>query len=161
MSTEKSVAVLNTLIKINNDRIRVYDLAQKATHDIDLHQLFDHFQSDINMFITELESDLQKLNSNPVSFKKKNIFLEKMWLSFKLFFDESNREDLLNTLEYDEFVALNNYKSTLVNNLIDLDTSTKMRLKSHYKMLETRHDKLKELGDLMLIEHKYDKSFTF
>jgi hypothetical protein len=56
----------------------------------------------------------------------------------------------LNTLEYNEFVAIKSYKDTLSNNLDYLTAELHIRLKSQQIMLTKHHDKVKKLGDLML-----------
>ena len=43
MENEKTIAVLNTLITINNDRIEGYETASKETEEQDLKALFAHF----------------------------------------------------------------------------------------------------------------------
>ena len=45
MENETTIAVLNTLITINNDRIEGYETASKETEEQDLKTLFAQFSS--------------------------------------------------------------------------------------------------------------------
>lgn len=161
MNPEKSIKVLNSIIEINNKRIEIYKIAEKATEENDLKQLFSEFLEVIRVFKLELIQEVEKLGGIPVDVIKRNSLFSRIWVNYKSIFAETNREDLLNTLEYDEFLAINRYKNTLLENENDLTINLHFMLKIHYRMLNSRHDKIKELGDLMLINHKYDKSFTF
>ena len=161
MNPEKSIKVLNSIIEINNKRIEIYKIAEKATEENDLKQLFSEFLEVIRVFKLELIQEVEKLGGIPVDVIKRNSLFSRIWVNYKSIFAETNREDLLNTLEYDEFLAINRYKNTLLENENDLTINLHFMLKTHYRMLNSRHDKIKELGDLMLINHKYDKSFTF
>ena len=160
-NVDKSIAALNNLIKINDDRIEIYKTAEKRTKDNDLKVLFSGFQDTISSFISELEQEIRIMEGIPIRINKKNNFCVRCCIKLKLFFAKENREDLLNVLEYEEFVAMNKCKKSLneTSNLITIEARN--LLETHYSMLNDRHDKIKELGDLMLAKHKYDKTFTF
>jgi hypothetical protein len=81
---------------------------------------------------------------------KKNNFFVKLWMNFKAKLVDKDREDILNTLEYKEFVAIKSYKETLTDNFDHLTVELLIILKSQQLLLTAHHDKVKKLGDLML-----------
>nr|WP_315165952.1 PA2169 family four-helix-bundle protein [uncultured Flavobacterium sp.] len=150
MNKEKSIVVLNNLIEINNDRIQVYETATIVTEESDLKNLFSEFQKTSEIFKSELAEEVQKMGGIPVDVIKKNNFFVKLWMNFKAKLVDKDREDILNTLEYKEFVAIKSYKETLTDNIDHLTVELLIILKSQQLLLTAHHDKVKKLGDLML-----------
>ena len=150
MNKEKSIVVLNNLIEINNDRIQVYETATIVTEESDLKNLFSEFQKTSEIFKSELAEEVQKMGGIPVDVIKKNNFFVKLWMNFKAKLVDKDREDILNTLEYKEFVAIKSYKETLTDNFDHLTVELLIILKSQQLLLTAHHDKVKKLGNLML-----------
>ena len=150
MNKEKSIMVLNDLIEINNDRIQVYETATIVTAERDLKDLFSEFKKTSTIFKSELAEEVQKMGGIPVDLIKKNNFFVRLWINFKASLTDKDREDILNTLEYKEFVAIKNYKDTLADNFDHLTAELLIMLKSQQILLTAHHDKVKKLGDLML-----------
>jgi uncharacterized protein (TIGR02284 family) len=150
MNKEKSIVVLNNLIEINNERIEIYKTAKKVTEEDDLKDLFSEFQETSTIFKSELVEEVQKMGGVPVFAVRNKNLLVKLWFNFKSKFIGKDREDILNTMEYNEFVAIKSYKDTLSNNLDHLTAELHIMLKSQQMLLTAHHDKVKKLGDLML-----------
>lgn len=150
MNKEKSIVVLNNLIEINNERIEIYKTAKKVTEEDDLKDLFSEFQKTSTIFKSELVEEVQKMGGVPVIVNRNNTLLVRLWVNFKSKLIGHDREDILNTLEYNEFVAIKSYKDTLSNNLDYLTAELHIMLKSQQLLLTAHHDKVKKLGDLML-----------
>lgn len=161
MSTQKSAAVLNSLLKVNGERTKIFETAKRATKENDLKMLFSEFINLLENFNNDLEKSIIELNGIPLNLNSRNNVLSRFYSNVKSAFEHNSREDLLNMLEYDEFVAMNKYRQSLSDNLNDLDYELHSYLKTHLSMLQDRHDRIKELGDQMLTSHNYDKSFTF
>ncbi|SFF39682.1 PA2169 family four-helix-bundle protein [Flavobacterium xueshanense] len=150
MNKEKSIVVLNNLLEINNERIEIYETAKKVTEENDLKDLFSEFQKTSAIFKSELVEELQKMGVVPVDVARNNSLLVRLWINFKAKLIGQDREDILNTLEYNEFVAIKSYKDTLSDNLDHLTAELHIMLKSQQLLLTAHHDKVKKLGDLML-----------
>lgn len=150
MNKEKSIVVLNNLIEINNDRIQVYETATIVIEESDLKDLFSEFQKTSEVFKSELAEEVQKMGGIPVDVIKKNNFFVKLWMNFKAKLIDKDKEDILNTLEYKEFVAIKSYKETLADNFDHLTVELLIILKSQQILLTAHHDKVKKLGDLLL-----------
>ncbi|WP_338644863.1 hypothetical protein V5J73_08175 [Flavobacterium sp. KS-LB2] len=69
---------------------------------------------------------------------------------FKAKLIDKDREDILNTIEYKEFVTIKSYKETLENNFDYLTTELLIIVKSQQILLTAHHAKVKKLGDLIL-----------
>ena len=150
MNKEKSIVVLNNLIEINNERIEIYKTAKKVTEENDLKDLFSEFQNTSTIFKSELVEEVQKMGGVPIFVVRNNNLLVRIWVNFKSKFIGKDREDILNTMEYNEFVAIKSYKDTLSDNLDHLTAELHILLKSQQMLLTAHHDKVKKLGDLML-----------
>lgn len=150
MNKEKSIVVLNNLIEINNDRILVYETATIATEESDLKNLFSECQKTSEIFKSELLEEVQKMGGTPVDKIKKNSFFVRIWMNFKAKLIDKDREDILNTIEYEEFVTIKSYKETLENNFDYLTTELLIIVKSQQILLTAHHAKVKKLGDLIL-----------
>ena len=150
MNKEKSIVVLNNLIEINNERIEIYKTAKKATEENDLKDLFSEFQNTSTIFKSELIEEVHKMGGVPVFECRNNSLLRRLWINFKSKFIGKDREDILNTMEYNEFVAIKSYKDSLSGNFDHLTAELHILIKSQQILLTADHDKVKRLGDLML-----------
>lgn len=150
MNIEKSIVVLNNLIEINNELIEIYKTATKVIEEDDLKDLFSEFQKTSTVFKSELVQEVQKMGGIPIDVIKRNGLFLRMWMNFKSSLTGKDKEEILNTLEYNEFVAIKNYKDTLSDNLDNLTAELHIMLKSQQLLLTSHHDTVKKLGDLML-----------
>lgn len=150
MNREKSIVVLNNLIEINSKRIEVYKSATKVTEENDLKDLFTEFEKTSKIFKSELTEEVQKMGGIPViNSKRRNIVISILNI-FRFSANRNDREEILNTLEYNEFVAVKTYKDTLSANFDYLTTEVHLKLKTQQNLLKEHHDRVKRLGDLML-----------
>jgi uncharacterized protein (TIGR02284 family) len=142
--------VLNNLIEINSERIEVYKTATKVTEENDLKDLFSEFEKTSKIFKSELTEEVQKMGGIPVIRTKRNNLVLSLWKTMRSRVIGRDREDILNTLEYNEFVAVKSYKDTLSANFDYLTTEMHVKLKTQQNLLKEHHDRVKKLGDLML-----------
>ena len=150
MNTEKSIVALNNLIEINSELIEVYKTATKVTEENDLKDLFSEFEKTSKIFKSELTEEVQKMGGVPVIRPKRNNVVIAFWNIVRSRAIGRDREDILNTLEYNEFVAVKSYKDTLSANFDHLTSEMHQKLKTQQNLLKEHHDRVKKLGDLML-----------
>lgn len=150
MNTEKSIVALNNLIEINSELIEVYKTATKVTEENDLKDLFSEFEKTSKIFKSELTEEVQKMGGVPIIRTKRNNVVIAFWNIVRSRTIGRDREDILNTLEYNEFVAVKSYKDTLSANFDYLTSEMHHKLKIQQNLLKEHHDKVKKLGDLML-----------
>ena len=151
MNKAKSIIVLHNIIEINNERIAIYKTAKELTEENDLKDLFSEFQKTSAIFKSELLKELHKIGGVPNIEAKNSSLLARLWVNFKSKLIGQDREDILNKLEYNEFVTIKSYKDTLSDNLDHLTAELHIMLKSQQLLLTSHHDKVKKLGDLMLL----------
>lgn len=150
MNKEKSIVVLNNLIEINSELIEVYKSATKVTVETDLKVLFSEFEKTNKIFKYELADEVQKMGGIPAFRTSRNNMVTSVWNSLRSRVIGRDREDILNTLEYNEFVAVKSYKDTLAANFDYLTTEMHIKLKTQQNLIKEHHDRVKKLGDLML-----------
>lgn len=150
MNKERSIVVLNNLIEINRERIEVYKSATKVTEENDLKDLFSEFEKTSKIFRYELAEEVQKMGGIPVIRAKRTNTVLNIWNSLRAKVKGRDREDILNILEYNEFVAVKSYKDTLSANFDYLTTEMHLKLKTQQNLIKEHHDRVKKLGDLML-----------
>lgn len=150
MNTEKSIVALNNLIEINSELIEVYKTATKVTEENDLKDLFSEFEKTSKIFKSELTEEVQKMGGVPIIRTKRNNVVIALWNILRSRTIGRDREDILNTLEYNEFVAVKSYKDTLSANFDYLTSEMHQKLKTQQNLLKEHHDRVKKLGDLML-----------
>ncbi len=152
MNVEKSIEVLNNLIASHNDRVTAYQNAKKGVNENELVQLFSEYEKTSNQFNNDLIFELKQINGESKSNPLRYNFIDKIWGNLKLNMLIKDKEEILNRLEYSEFEILNVYKKTL-NNKTDFIPKRLLEIlqKQHVQLLN-QHDKIKELGDSLLIK---------
>ena len=150
MENEKTVAVLNTLITINNDRIEGYETASKETEEQDLKTLFAQFSATSQKCKQELEAEVKKLGGEPTEGTKITGKFFRVWMDVKAALTGKDRKAILNSCEYGEDVAKDTYKKALENDLEDLNEAQQTMIKAQHTLLKADHDKVKSMRDALI-----------
>ena len=141
-----SAEILNSLITINNDRIKGYETALEETKDADLKSLFSKFIQTSRAAKKELDAEVIKLGEEPENGTRLDGKIYRLWMDFKAAVTGKNRESILNSCEYGEDVALQSYKDALDEE--DLGTTYKTLIESQRARIQKDHDRVKQLRDL-------------
>jgi uncharacterized protein (TIGR02284 family) len=152
MDVKISIDVLNHLIASHTDRVVAYQNAKKALSENDLVQLFSEFERTSNQFNDDLIFELKKINGSPTYNSRKTNFIDIIWENIKITNFIKDKEDVLNRLEYTEFKILNVYKKSLTNNTDFIPKKLSEILQQQQILLTNQHDKIKELGDNLLVK---------
>lgn len=111
---ERTIEVLNDLLKINTDRADGYALAILESKDADLKIMFKNMVdesknniSDLSRMVLKLEGD-PKFGENTVAGK-----IYHVWMEFKTSFTGKDRQSILNSCEFGEDAAVKAYKSAI------------------------------------------------
>jgi uncharacterized protein (TIGR02284 family) len=113
MEKEKVTSVLNTLIKINNDRIEGYDTASKETKDVDLINLFFQFKETSKKCNTELISEVLQLGGKPQERTKIIGKFFRVWMDLKAALTNQNHNAILLSCDYGENITIIIYNKVL------------------------------------------------
>ena len=141
----KSAEVLNSLITINNDRIKGYQTALEETKDADLNLLFPQFIQTSKTAKKELETELVKLGEDPADGTRLDGKIYRVWMDFKAAVTGKDRTAILSSCEYGEDVALNTYKDALEEE--HLDGIYRPMIESQKARIKMEHDRVKSLRD--------------
>lgn len=150
MNTVNSIYALNSLIIINNDRIEGYEIASKETEEPELKNMFYEFQRSSQKFKAELMIEIKKLGGIPIKERNDSNIFGAISRDIKNFLFTKDRDDILSTCEYDDFIAFQNYNEILNNNFVDLAGEIQEIVLDQQKFIKADHDKLKFLNDMML-----------
>ena len=148
MENEKTIAVLNTLITINNDRIEGYETASKETEEQDLKTLFAQFSSTSQKCKQELTNEVSKLGGTSAEGTLTTGKLHRVWMDVKATITGKDREAILKSCEFGEGVAQDTYEKALENDIENLSMEQQTMIKAQHALLKADHDKVKSMRDL-------------
>ena len=148
MENEKTIAVLNTLITINNDRIEGYETASKETEEQDLKTLFAQFSSTSQKCKQELTNEVSKLGGTSAEGTLTTGKLHRVWMDVKATLTGKDREAILKSCEFGEGVAQDTYEKALENDIDNLNVEQQTMIKAQHTLLKADHDKVKSMRDL-------------
>lgn len=153
MNKEKSIAALNTLIEIHNDRIEGYETAAKETIEQDLKKLFSQFSLSSKKCRQELVFEVHKLGGKPTAGLKTTGKIYRVWMDVKTALVGKDRQAILNSCEYAEDISVEAYNKTLKNYRDFLTPALQTLLNAQCSVVKADHDKVKVLREIIL-EHK-------
>ncbi|MBG6111152.1 uncharacterized protein (TIGR02284 family) [Flavobacterium sp. CG_23.5] len=146
MENEKTISLLNNLIEINNDRIEGYKTATDETDESDLKALFTQFKQTSEKCKSELTSEVHRLGAEPVEGTRVTGKFFRVWMDVKAALTGKDRKAILNSCEYGEGVAQDNYEDTLKDASTDLSFEQQNMLKSQLEVLRADHNTVKQLS---------------
>ena len=152
MENEKTIAVLNTLITINNDRIEGYETASKETEEEDLKTMFARFSSTSKKCKQELTNEVSKLGGTAAEGTLTIGKFFRVWMDVKAALTGKDRKAILNSCEYGEDQAKHTYEKALENDKENLSMEQQTMIKAHHSLLGADHDKVKSMRDLVMAD---------
>ena len=152
MENEKTIAVLNTLITINNDRIEGYETASKETEEQDLKSLFAQFSSTSQKCKHELTNEVSKLGGTAAEGTLTIGKFFRVWMDVKAALTGKDRKAILNSCEYGEDQAKDTYEKALENEKENLSMEQQTMIKAQHALLGADHDKVKSMRDLAMAD---------
>ena len=154
MDKEKSIAVLNTLIEINNDRIAGYETAADETQEADLQSMFSQFIKTSRRFKEELVTEVQKLGGAPTQETKTEGKVFRAWMGFKTVLTaHHSRSILLFSCEIGEEVVVDAYSNALSYHGKNLSAEQQIIISAQYATITDEYGQIKGRRD-MLVEQK-------
>ncbi len=152
MENEKTIAVLNTLITINNDRIEGYETASKETDEQDLKTLFAQFSKTSQHCNAELKAEVTNLGGEIAEGTMVSGKFFRVWMDVKAALTGKDRKAILNSCEYGEDVAKGTYEDALKDDAEDLSADLQATIKAQHTLLVADHDKVKAMRDAVTDE---------
>ena len=149
MENEKTIAVLNTLITINNDRIEGYETAAEDIEDQDLKTLFAAFSSTSKTCKQHLTDEVNRLGGTAAEGTLTAGKLHRVWMDVKAAITGKDRKAILGSCEYGEEFAKDTYEKALEDDKENLNAEQQTMIKAQHTLLQADHDKIKSMQDLL------------
>ncbi|MFU1855771.1 ferritin-like domain-containing protein [Sphingobacterium sp. NGMCC 1.201703] len=143
-------AVINDIIKINNDRIEGYNKAIELAHNHGLHELEADFRKYIEQsesFITELTPYVKLEGEEPTDSTMLSGKLFRTWMGIKVTIAGNDKKSLLESCEKGEDAFKATYKKILEDDDDTLSPSVKNVLTIQLNKQLEAHDHIKMLRD--------------
>lgn len=149
MENAKTIAVLNTLITINNDRIEGYDTASKETEEQDLKTLFAQFSSTSYKCLQELKTEVRSLGGTPAEGTLTSGKLHRVWMDLKATLTGKDRKAILSSCEFGDNMAKETYEKALENDLENLNHEQQAMIMAQHTLLVADYAKVKAMSELV------------
>jgi uncharacterized protein (TIGR02284 family) len=147
MENNKSIAALNRLVEINNDRVEGYETAGKEAQTNDLKTLFSGLQSTSQRNLEELSREIVSLGGLPTESTKVTGKFFRAWMDVKAALTGNNKHEIISSCEFGEDNALKVYDEILENKSEDLSAKQLEMIRMQRSKLHADHDKIKALRD--------------
>jgi uncharacterized protein (TIGR02284 family) len=142
MEKDKTIAALNKLVQINNDRIEGYQKAFENTEERDLKDLFTTFEKTSMRCQTELTSEIHKLGGEATEGTTTSGKFFRTWMDFKSALTGKDRKAILNSCEYGEENADETYQSVLADESEHLTSDLRSMIVEQHKRLRDDQNKI-------------------
>ena len=146
---ERTIDVLNDLIRINNDRVEGYEKAVKETDetDVDLRSIFNRMAQESRTYSRELTDQVRRLGGEPASGTTASGKIYRTWMDIKSGFSRSERKSVLEECEFGEDAAQKAYDKALdADN--DLPSEIRSLVQQEKDNLRQAHDTIRNYRDL-------------
>ncbi|TMI86107.1 MAG: PA2169 family four-helix-bundle protein, partial [Bacteroidetes bacterium] len=138
---ERTIEVLNDLIRINHDRVEGYEKAIGETdeNDVDLRNIFNRMADESRKYSRELTERVQRLGGEPAGGTTASGKIYRTWMDVKSAFSRSERKSVLEECEYGEDAAQKAYDKALDPDH-DLPADVLSLIEEEKTNLRTSHD---------------------
>ena len=143
MNTRKTIDAFNSLIVINNDRIEGYKIASNEIEDVDLKMFFKDLGPTSIECRRELTDEVERLGGIPDESTRTSGKFFRAWMEVKSVLTGNDRIAILNSCQYGEGVALDIYKTVLIQDVHDINSSEQNLLNKQYALLKSDYEKVK------------------
>jgi uncharacterized protein (TIGR02284 family) len=145
---ERTIEVLNDLIRINNDRIEGYEKAvNKANEtDLDLKAVFTSMAQESRKYANELSAQVGRLGGDPASGTTASGKIYRVWMDIKSGMSSSDRKSVLEECEYGEDAAQKAYEKALAPDN-DLPPDVRSLIQEEKRNLKNSHDTIRNYRD--------------
>ncbi|MBL0744360.1 ferritin-like domain-containing protein [Chryseolinea lacunae] len=150
---EKTIEVLNDLIRINNDRIEGYKKASSNTEiaEADLKTLFHRMAEESRDYVEELSAQVVDLGGQPASDTTTSGKIYRTWMDVKATFSGNDAVSMLRACEFGEDAAQRAYSDAMDSGsevdptVLGLIARQKALLKGSHDLVKTYRDQFTEI----------------
>lgn len=117
MNAVKSISVLNQLLSIQQERLENYEINIIENNNRNLINTFKRIKKECHISQLELTNEIIAMGGLTLVEKTPSNKKFYLWLTFKSMFQKSNLEDLVSTLDYNEYLNTKLFQSILESNI--------------------------------------------
>lgn len=155
MKNEKTIEVLNDLIKINNDRIAGYEKAAEniGQSEVILKTLFYQLAEESMEFRRELSERVTSMGATPATDSTAPGKVYRLWMDIKSTFSGDDKKSTLESCEFGEDAAQRAYKMALEDrdelpfSIVQLIEDQKALLRMSHDLIRNQRDEYKEMAN--------------
>jgi uncharacterized protein (TIGR02284 family) len=144
---EKTIEVLNDLIRINNDRVEGYEKAVDETKDADydLTGVFNRMADESRGYTSELTDCVRRLGGEPTASTTGSGKVYRVWMDVKSSLSGHGKQSILELCEFGEDAAQKAYQRALDEK--DLLPDIRTLILNEQQSLRQSHDTIKNYRD--------------
>lgn len=149
MENEKVTAVLNDLVRINNDRVVGYEKAidELKDEDADLKTLFNRYITESRQNAHELTLEVSRLGGDAAEGTTNSGKVYRVWMDLKAVISGHERKTVLANCEFGEDAAQKAY-DTALNSDLEFEATIRDLIVRQKATLKSGHDEVKRLRDM-------------
>ncbi len=146
---EKTISILNDLIRINHDRVVGYEKAidELKPEDADLRTLFNRYVTESRQYAQELTQEVARLGGDPADGTTNSGKIYRVWMDLKATVSGKDRKTILDNCEFGEDAAQKAYDMAL-NADVEFEPSLRDLVVRQKATLKAGHDEVKRLRDM-------------
>lgn len=151
---EKTIGILNDLIRINHDRVVGYEkgIDELKDEDADLRTLFQRYIMESRQYASELTQEVTRIGGDPADGTTNSGKIYRVWMDLKAVVTGHDRKTVLENCEFGEDAAQKAYDMAL-NSDTELEPTLRELIVSQKAKLKVGHDEVKRLRDMHKAEH--------
>jgi uncharacterized protein (TIGR02284 family) len=149
MHSNKQIDILNSLIEINNDRIKGYETASADLEDIDLKLIFGQNMQTSEKCKKELTQIVLEMGGVPLDDSVTMAIVHRAWIDFKAMLNGGDRMSILSSCAYGEEITVNVYKEVFITEINFLTDHTQTILKAQLLLLEADQAKVNDCIEIL------------
>ncbi|MFO7847530.1 MAG: PA2169 family four-helix-bundle protein [Balneolaceae bacterium] len=149
MNKEKTIDELNTLVEINNDRIKGYETASEHTREEELHELFSELKRTSQQCRHQLISEISHLDGEAAEGTNTSGKFFRSWMDIKSALAGEDRKAILDSCQEGEEQADKTYQSVLDDSSGHLNSDQIAMIKAQHELLKADQNKIRRLHEAM------------
>lgn len=154
-NNEKTIGILNDLIRINHDRVVGYEKAidELKDGDSDLSTLFQRYITESRGYADELTHEVTRLGGDPAEGTTNSGKIYRVWMDLKAAVTGHDRKTVLENCEFGEDAAQKAYDMALNTDDASYEAPLRDLIVRQKAQLKVGHDEVKRLRDTAKAAH--------
>jgi uncharacterized protein (TIGR02284 family) len=149
---DKTLQVLNRLIRAGRDAEQGYLIAADGVSEPELVQIFAGYALQRAKFVAELQERMRVLRATPDVNGTFGGEVHRTWMDLKAAIASNDTHAILAECERGEDMAVMACREALAER--DIDNQTREIVQRHYEFIQAAHDRIRQLRDSAMYAHR-------